>query len=103
MRAAIALIAALLLCGCAGTFWHASVEWGQPLVSVEVLDMSPAYCGCHESGAWACATVNPQTHVCTICLPKSTPSYQCVLWHELTHCAGFEHPNFSYSFITCPQ
>lgn len=50
---------------------------------------------CEERGggkkAIACAQVDFITRTCTIYMPKTHPMYDYILFHEKSHCAGFDH------------
>ena len=107
-----ALALALALAGCAGQqFWHEIP--GAPLpeeVRIFTMPSVRSYCAGLKGGIIdptqqlapepAIACTHCQGRTCTTYLSTEAAT-RCHLLHELTHAAGFNHPNFPETFAGC--
>jgi hypothetical protein len=87
-----AIAAVLLLSGCATQpdYWEPTQEkdWTWKDTKVVVLDQNPY---ANSANGWVHR--NPKTGLCTVFILRRA-DYQCVLAHELKHCAGWDHPKY---------
>lgn len=87
------LIALSLLGGCATSpsdYWETTKEkdWVWKDTTVHVIDRSP-----YSKSVLGWVIRNPKTGMCTVFITRRA-DYDCVLAHELKHCAGWDHPKY---------
>jgi len=100
----VVLALAVALTGCASVetpdYWEPTKEVGYWKETRIVQLGSNPYS--EEVHGWTIRDPNPETGVCWIILtPSAIGRRDCVIKHELRHCAGWDHPKYPRAF-NCP-